>query len=118
MDRYDKHTKVFDCGFISIFPKVSQQYRLILVKGQKQQNLRYPKNQRQQGKGYRCYRITYIEIIFGILTNIEGNPILIYEFYKQRQTIENYFRDSNWYFEIGKLPSQQQFPLKIKYVKR
>jgi hypothetical protein len=46
-------------------------------------------------------------VIFGILTNISGNPIHVYKFYKQRQTIENYFRDSNWSFEVNKLPSQQ-----------
>lgn len=105
--RVDKHTKVFDCGFINIFPKVAKKYRLILVKGQKQIERRIPKNQRKQGKGYRASCITYQEIIFGILTNIEGHPIHIYEFYKQRQTIENYFRDSNCAEEIGKLPSQQ-----------
>ena len=82
--RVDKHTKVFDCGLMNIFPKVSQTYRLILVKGQKQLNRRIPKNQRKQGKGYRASRITYQEIIFGILTNLSGNPISVYEFYKQR----------------------------------
>jgi len=105
--RVDKHTKIFDCGFINIFPKVSQKYRLILVKGQKIKERRIPKNQRKQGKGHRSYRITYHEVIFGILTNISRNPIQVYKFYKQRQTIENYFRDSNWSFEINKLPSQQ-----------
>jgi len=105
--RVDKHTKIFDCGFINILPKVSQKYRLILVKGQKIKERRIPKNQRKQGKGHRSYRITHHEIIFGILTNISGNPIHVYKFYKQRQTIENYFRDSNWSFEINKLPSQR-----------
>lgn len=92
---------------MDIFPEVSQKYRLILVKGKKQSVRRIPKNQRKQGKGYRSNRIRYIEIVFGILTNISGNPVYVYEFYKQRQTIENYFRDCNWSFEIGKLPSQQ-----------
>jgi hypothetical protein len=105
--RVNKHTKVFDCGFMKIFPEVSQKYRLILVKGHKQIERRIPKNQRQQGKGYRSNRIKYQEIIFGILTNISVQPVHLYKFYKQRQTIENYFRDSNWSFEIGKLPSQQ-----------
>jgi hypothetical protein len=105
--RVDKHTKIFDCGFINVFPKVSQKYRLILVKGQKIKERRIPKNQRKQGKGHRSYRITHHEMIFGILTNISGNPIHVYKFYKQRQTIENYFRDSNWSFEINKLPSQR-----------
>lgn len=104
----NKHTKVFDCGFIDIFPsKLTKKYRLILVKGQKRIERRIPKNQRKQGKGSRSSCVTYQEIVFGILTNIEGHPILIHEFYKQRQTIENYFRDSNWSFQIGKLPSQQ-----------
>ena len=31
----DKHTKIFDCGFMDIFPEVSSKYRLILVKGKK-----------------------------------------------------------------------------------
>lgn len=105
--RVNKHTKVFDCGFMNIFPEVTAEYRLILVKGQKRIERRIPKNQRQLGKGHRASSITYQEIVFGILTNIEGNPVHIYEFYKQRQTIENYFRDSNWSFEVGKLPSQQ-----------
>jgi hypothetical protein len=104
----DKHTFVNDCGFMNIFPDMTKKYRLILVKGQKQIERRISKNQRKQGRGHRAYRITYQEIIFGILTNIEGHPVHIYEFYKQRQTIENYFRDSNWSFKAGKLPSQQE----------
>jgi len=76
---------------MEIFPDVSQKYRLILVKGKKILARRIPKNQRKQGKGYRSNRIKHIEIVFGILTNISGNPIYVYEFYKQRQTIENYF---------------------------
>lgn len=105
--KVDEHTKIFDCGLMDIFPEVSQQFWLILVKGQKQQKLRYPKNKRELGKGYRSYRITYQEIVFAIITNLKGNPIQIYEFYKQRQTIENYFRDSNWSFETKKRPSGQ-----------
>jgi len=105
--KVDEHTKIFDCGLRDIFQEVSQQFRLILVKGQKQLKRRIPKNKCKQGKGYRSYCITYQEIIFAILTNIEGNPLHIYTFYKQRQTIENYFRDSNWSFETSKLPSQQ-----------
>lgn len=105
--RVDKHTKVFDCGLMEIFPELDRKYRLILVKGQKRMERRIPKNQRKKGTGYRASRITYQEIIFAILTNLEGHSIHVYEFYKQRQTIENYFRDSNWSFEIGKLPSQQ-----------
>ena len=103
----DKHTKIFDCGFMNIFSEVSQKYRLILVKGQKIKQRRIPKDQRKQGQGYRSYRITSFELIFGILTNLSGNKALVYEFYKQRQTIENYFRDSNWSFETSKLPSQK-----------
>lgn len=105
--RVDRHTKVFDCGFVSIFSDADRKYRLILVRGQKRQERRIPIKQRKQGRGYRPYRITYREIVFGILTNISGNPVHLYEFYKQRQTIENYFRDSNWSFETGKLPSQR-----------
>jgi len=105
--RVDKQTKVFDCGLVNIFCEMSQKYRLILVKGHKQLNRRIPQNQRQSGQGYRAYQIIYKEIIFGIITNIEGHPICVYEFYKQRQTIENYFRDSNWSFEASKLPSQK-----------
>jgi len=103
----DKHTKILDCGFMEIFPEVSQKYRLILVKGQKKLTRRIPQKQRKQGKGYRSYRITYQEMIFGILTNLSGNKVLVYEFYKQRQTVENYFRDSNWSFETSKLPSHK-----------
>ncbi|MCP3965381.1 MAG: transposase [Desulfobacteraceae bacterium] len=105
--RIDKHTKIFDCGLMNIFSKADRKYRLIIVKGQKRQERRIPKTQRIQGKGYRSFRITYKEIIFGILTNIDGKAAQIYEFYKHRQTIENYFRDSNWSFETGKLPSQR-----------
>jgi hypothetical protein len=105
--RVDEQTKLFDCGLMTIFPELSNQYRLILVKSQKRKERRIPKNQRQLAQGYRSYRITYQEIIFGILTNLSADPIVVYQFYKQRQTIENYFRDSNWSFEIGKLPSQQ-----------
>lgn len=103
----DKHTKIFDCGFMDIFPEVSQKYRLILVKGQKKWVRRIPSAQRKQGQGYRSYRITYQEIIFGYRSNLSGNKVLVYEFYKQRQTIENYFRDSNWSFETSKLPSHR-----------
>ena len=53
----------------------------------------------------QALHIKKLSLVF--TTNIEGEPIHIYEFYKQRQTIENYFRDCNWSFEIGKLPSQQ-----------
>lgn len=102
----DSHTKLFDCGWMTIFPNVPHHYRLILVKGQRRQEKRIPKRQRSTGRGYRAYRITYRDILFGILTNIPGKPLQIYQFYKERQTIENYFRDSYWSFETGKLPSQ------------
>ena len=105
--RVDEHTKIFDCGLMNIFPEVPNKYRLILVKSLKRKERRIPKKQRQSGKGYRSYHITYQEIILGILTNLSANPISVYKFYKQRQTIENYFRDSNWSFEVGKLPSQK-----------
>ena len=96
--KVDEHTKIFDCGLMNIFQKVPQQFRLILVKGRKQLKRRIPKNKRMQGKGHRSYSITYKKIVFAILTNIEGSPIHIYKFYKQRQTIENYFRDSQLVF--------------------
>jgi len=102
----DRHTKIFDCGWMRIFSDVPHQYRLILVKGQRRQEKRIPKRQRSSGRGHRCYRITYRDIIFGILTNIPGKALQIYQFYKERQRIENYFRDSYWSFETGKLPSQ------------
>jgi hypothetical protein len=82
--RVDKHTKVFDCGLMNIFPEMAQKYRLILIKGQKKNERRIPKTQRKSGKGYRSYRITYQEIVFADRSNIEGNPVHIYQFYKQR----------------------------------
>jgi len=91
--KVDEHTKIFDCGLMNIFPEVSKKYRLILVKSLKRRERRIPKKPRQSGKGYRSYRITYQEMIFGILTNLSANPISVYKFYKQRQTIENYFRE-------------------------
>jgi len=45
------------------------------------------------------FAMNIAEVIFGILTNLSGNPIHVYKFYKQRQTIENYFR------EVGLLKS-------------
>jgi len=69
---------------MNIFPFVTQKYRLILVKGLKRKVRRIPKKQRKSGKGYRYDRITYFDMIFGILTNISGHPIHIYQFYKQR----------------------------------
>lgn len=104
--RVDEHTKLFDCGLMDIFPEVTKKYRLILVKGQRRQEKRIPKAKRKQGKGHRPYHVTYREIIFGILTNISGTPLQVYQLYKERQTIENYFRDSYWSFETYKLPSQ------------
>jgi len=39
------------------FSELEQKYRLILIKGQKLLVRRVPKNQRQQGRGYRSHRI-------------------------------------------------------------
>ena len=105
--KVDEHTKIFDCGLMDIFPDVSQQFRLILVKGQKQLKRRIPQNKREQVQSHRSCCITYQEIVLAILDSIEGNPIHVYEFYKQRLPYENYFRDSYWSFETNKLPSQQ-----------
>ncbi len=72
---------------MDIFPEVSQKYRGMKVKGQKMKERRIPKNQRKQGQGYRSYRITYFDLIFGMITNLSGDKVLVYEFYKQRQTV-------------------------------
>ena len=74
---------------------------------QKWRKEEFLKNSVNFGFGYRSYRITYFDLLFGILTNLSSVKVLVYEFYKQRQTAPNYFRDSNCAEDANKLPSQK-----------
>ena len=104
--RVDKHTKVFDCGFMNIVPSITQKYRLIRVLGLKQIQRRLAKNQRQLWFWISNLTHYLTPKSYSVFSLIWSHPIHIYEFYKQRFTHENYFRDSNVAFEIGKMPSQ------------
>lgn len=91
---YDKDTDIYDLGEIVPFSTAPCQFRTILVK--KKQHP-FPNKKRKKAK----------IIYYGIIENLKVrlSPQDLFRFYQQRQTIENFFKESKQSFNSGKMPS-------------
>lgn len=92
---YDEDTRLYDLGYGRVLSTTDKELRAILV--EKKQHP-FP------GKRKRVKIIRYA-IVENI--SIRLSPSALYEFYHQRQTIENFFKESNGSFNSGKMPSQK-----------
>jgi len=92
----DKDTAIYDLGEIVPFSTAPCPYRTILVK--KKQHP-FPNKKRKKAK----------IIYYGIIENLKVrlSPQDLFRFYQQRQTIENFFKESKQSFSSGKMPSQR-----------
>lgn len=92
---YDEDTRLYDLGYGKVLSTTDKELRAILV--EKRQHP-FP------GKRKRAKILRY-----AIVENlsIRLSPSVLYEFYQQRQTIENFFKESNGSFNSGKMPSQK-----------
>lgn len=92
---YDEDTRLYDLGYGRVLSTTNKKLRAILV--EKKQHP-FP------GKRKKIKILRY-----GIVENLSIglSPSALYEFYHQRQTIENFFKESNGSFNSGKMPSQK-----------
>ena len=92
--QYDDETRIMDLGQAKVVSKCPCPLRVILIE----------KEQEPIKIRGRKRRIRY-----GIVSNIGffTDAASFYEFYKERQTIENFFKESKNPFNAGKLPSQK-----------
>lgn len=91
---YDENTRLLDAGEASVVSKCGHKFRVILVE-KKQDNKAI-----KEGKKYLHYAIV-------VRLNAPTDASAIYEFYHQRQTIENFFKESKNPFNASKMPSQK-----------
>lgn len=91
---HDEKTRLYDLGWGMTMKKCPHQLRVIMVE-KKQEPLKMKRNRKR--------------LHYALLTNISflPDPETIYEFYHQRQTIENFFREAKNPFNAGKMPSQE-----------
>lgn len=93
--RIDDNTRLYDAGKTQMISTCDHQFRVILVE-KKQQPLPGSKSRR------KLYRYAIGEnLAFGL--DAKG----VYDFYHQRQTIEQFFKESTGPFSAGKMPSQK-----------
>ncbi|CEG12829.1 hypothetical protein MSIBF_A2780003 [groundwater metagenome] len=91
---YDKDTRLLDAGEANVVSKCNHKFRVILVE-KKQEKIKIKKR-----KEYIYYAIVS-------RLNNPSDSSAIYEFYHQRQTIENFFKESKNPFNSSKMPSQK-----------
>jgi len=90
---YDGKTRLLDLGEATVVAKCEHKFRVILVeKEQEQIKIR---------KRKKYYRYAIISNIFSL-----KEASTQYEFYHERQTLENFFKESQNPFNAGKMPSQ------------
>jgi hypothetical protein len=94
-ENYDEDTRIYDLGYGRVLSTTDQQLRAILV--EKQQ---YPFPGKK--KMPKILRYAIVENL-----TVRLAPFVLYEFYHQRQTIENFFKESGNSFNSGKMPSQK-----------
>ncbi len=92
--QYDDRTRIMDLGQAKVVSKCPTPFRVILIE-KEQEPIKI------QGRKRR--------IRYGIVSNIGffTEAASFYQFYNERQTIENYFKESKNPFNAGKLPSQR-----------
>lgn len=91
--QYDEKTRLYDLGWGKTLNHCPNKLRIILVE-KEQEKLKMKKRKKF--------------LRYALITNISflSEPEAIYEFYHQRQTIENFFKEAKNPFNAGKMPSQ------------
>lgn len=92
---YDADTRLYDLGYGRVLSTTDRQLRAILV--EKQQHPFPGKKKPPKTLHYAIVENLTIRLAAAAL----------YEFYHQRQTIENFFKESGNSFNAGKMPSQK-----------
>lgn len=93
--RYDEKTRVLDLGVTSVVRTSAHRYRIVLVEKEQEP---FP-GSRRRAKTLRYAVIAHLPW--------QMRPEALYEFYHQRQTIENFFKEAQNPFSAGKMPSQR-----------
>jgi hypothetical protein len=95
-----KDTYIAEIPELHIFKDSEKEFRFLLVKERKRVK------KVKKGRIFYTYEWQY----WGIVTNISSSEMNSYElftFYRGRQTIENFFRETKQSFNSGKMPSQK-----------
>jgi len=92
--RYDEKTRLYELGWGKVVSKCQHRFRIIFVE-KEQEKIKIRKRK-------RFHRYCIISSLsYPLKTEA------LYEFYHQRQTIENFFKESKNPFNAGKMPSQK-----------
>jgi len=93
---YDEKTMIYDLGMARVTSTVEREYRIILVI-----------KEQEPFKGDRRRRARKVQ--YAIVENLPFrlDAFALYQFYCQRQTIENFFKESRGPFNSGKMPSEK-----------
>ena len=95
-----KDTYIAEIPKLRVFSVLDKEFRFLLVKERKRVK------KVKKGRIFYTYEWQY----WGIVTNIpkaEMNSHKLFTFYRGRQTIENFFRETKQSFNSGKMPSQK-----------
>lgn len=89
----DEKTRLYDLGWGKTLNRCPNKLHIILVE-KEQEKLKMKRTKKL--------------VRYALITNISflSEPAAIYEFYHQRQTIENFFKEAKNPFNAGKMPSQ------------
>ena len=96
----DKDTYIAEIPELHIFKDSDKKFRFLLVKERKRVK------KVKKGRIFYIYEWQY----WGIVTNIPEsmmNSYKLFKFYRGRQTIENFFKETKQSFNSGKMPSQK-----------
>jgi hypothetical protein len=96
---YDKTTKLLDAGLVKVVSGCSHTFRVIFVK-QRQEKIKVVDDKIRKITKTKSYAIVS-------RLNAEMSAGAVYEFHHQRQTIENFFKESKNPFNSSKMPSQK-----------
>jgi len=92
--RYDEKTRLYELGWGKVVSKCQHSFRIIFVE-KEQEKIKIRKRKR-----FHRYCIVS-SLSYPLKTEA------LYQFYHQRQTIENFFKESKNPFNAGKMPSQK-----------
>jgi hypothetical protein len=93
---YDEKTQLYDLGMARVISNAHRDYRIILVV-----------KEQEPFKADRRKRVKKVR--YAIIENLplRLDTGALYKFYCQRQTIENFFKESKGPFNAGKMPSEK-----------
>lgn len=96
---YDENTWLYNAGVVQVSAGCVRPLRLIMV--------RHVNSIKKVHKGRVFYRTKYI--YYGIVAHLcePHRAAWIYRIYKERQTVEQFFKEGNQSFNTGKMPSQR-----------